>query len=32
MDLASRIAEESYATRAKVGCVIVKDDNIISFG
>ena len=31
-DLASRIAAESYAERAKVGCVIVKGDNIISMG
>ena len=32
MDLALRVAEMSYAVRRKVGCVIVKDDNILSFG
>ena len=32
MDLASRIAQESYAKRLKVGCVIVKNDNVISMG
>lgn len=32
MDLASRIAEMSYAIRNKVGCIIVKDHNIISYG
>jgi len=32
MDLAFRIAEMSYAKRLNVGCVIVKDNNIISFG
>lgn len=32
MDIAERISEMSYAQRAKVGAVIVKDDNIISFG
>lgn len=32
MDIASRVAEMSYAVRAKVGCVIVKDGNIISMG
>jgi dCMP deaminase len=30
--LIKRIAEESYAERRKVGCLIVKDDNIISMG
>jgi dCMP deaminase len=30
--LIKRISEESYAERLKVGCVIVKDDNIISMG
>ena len=32
MDMASRAAEMSYANRLKVGCVIVKDNNIVSFG
>jgi dCMP deaminase len=32
MDLATRIAEMSYAQRLHVGAVIVKDSNIISFG
>lgn len=32
MDIASRIAEESHAQRAKVGCVIVKDTNILAIG
>lgn len=32
MDLARRIAQESYAKRLKVGCVIVKGDNIVSIG
>jgi dCMP deaminase len=32
LDLASRIAEESYCKRLQVGAVIVKDGNIISFG
>lgn len=32
MDLAERIAEESLATRLKVGSIIVKKKNIISFG
>lgn len=32
MDLAFRIAEMSHAKRLNVGCVIVKDNNIISFG
>lgn len=30
MDLAERIAKESYATRLQVGCIIVKNDNPIS--
>ena len=32
MDIALRCAKMSYAIRAKVGSVIVKDDNIISMG
>lgn len=32
MDLAERISQESLATRLSVGCVIVKKNNIISFG
>jgi dCMP deaminase len=32
MDLAIRIAQMSHAKRNKVGCVIVKDKNIISYG
>jgi dCMP deaminase len=32
MDMALRVAEMSYAVRKKVGSVLVKDDNIISFG
>ena len=32
MDIATRVSEMSHAIRAKVGAVIVKDDNIISFG
>lgn len=31
-DIIDVIAEQSYSRRYKVGCVIVKDDNIISFG
>jgi dCMP deaminase len=31
-ELIDRISKESYATRLQVGCVIVKDDNIISMG
>lgn len=30
MDIAERVAQMSYAERLKVGCVIVKDRNIIS--
>lgn len=32
LDLATRISEMSYAQRLHVGVVIVKDNNIISFG
>jgi len=32
MDIAKRIAEMSFSSRSKVGCVIVKGDNIIAFG
>lgn len=32
LDIAYRISQESYATRSKVGAVIVKNDNICSFG
>ena len=32
LDLVLRIAEESYCKRLKVGALIVKDGNIISFG
>lgn len=32
IDIAYRIAQMSHATRAKVGCIIVKGDNIISMG
>ena len=32
MTLAEHISSASYAERKKVGCVIVKDNNIISFG
>jgi dCMP deaminase len=32
MDLAIRIADMSYSTRKKVGGVLVKEANIISFG
>lgn len=32
MNIAERIAEMSHAIRNKVGCVIVKDHNIISYG
>lgn len=31
MDVAKRAAEESYDEKTKVGCVIVKDRNILSF-
>jgi dCMP deaminase len=32
MDIALRCAEMSHAVRKKVGCVIVRDNNILSFG
>lgn len=32
MDIAKRVALMSYAVRKKVGCVIVKEGNIISMG
>lgn len=32
IDIAKRVALCSKATRKKVGCVIVKDNNILSFG
>lgn len=32
MDIAIRVSKESFATRSKVGAVIVKNDNICSFG
>lgn len=32
MDLAVRVSLMSHAERAKVGAIVVKDDNIISFG
>jgi dCMP deaminase len=32
MDIARRCAEQSHALRRKVGCVIVKNENILSFG
>lgn len=32
MDLAERIAQMSHAVRAKVGAVLVRDGNVISFG
>jgi dCMP deaminase len=32
MGIAEKISQMSYAKRLQVGCVIVKDDNIISFG
>ena len=31
MDVAKRTAELSYATKLKVGAILVKDDNIIGF-
>lgn len=31
-DIALRVAEMSYATRRKVGAVLIKDGNILSFG
>jgi len=32
MDYAFRAADMSYCNRKKVGCIIVKEDNIISYG
>ena len=32
MDIAYRVAQMSYAQRKKVGAIIVKDGNIVSFG
>jgi dCMP deaminase len=32
MDLAKRISQMSHSRRSKVGAVLVKDDNIISYG
>ena len=32
MDLAERISQMSYATRLQVGCVIVKENTILSYG
>ena len=32
LDLARRISKESVAERSKVGSLLVKDDNILSFG
>jgi dCMP deaminase len=32
LDLTTRIAQESYCERLQVGCLIVKNGNIISFG
>lgn len=32
MDIAVRLTNMSYAKRKKVGAILVKDDNIISFG
>lgn len=32
MDIVIRVSQMSYSNRSKVGCVIVKDNNIISFG
>lgn len=32
MDIASRVSQMSYGRRAKVGAVIVKDNNAVSFG
>lgn len=32
MDIAHRVARQSYSARLKVGAVIVRDGNIISFG
>lgn len=32
MDIAKRVAKMSYSLRSQVGCVIVKDNNIVAFG
>jgi dCMP deaminase len=32
LDIAKRISEMSYSKRKQVGCCVVKDNNIISFG
>ena len=32
IDIAQRISDMSHAERLKVGCVLVNDDNILSFG
>lgn len=32
LSIATEISKASYCTRSKVGAIIVKDDNIISFG
>ena len=32
MDLAKRIAKESFCERMQAGAIVVKDDNIVSFG
>jgi dCMP deaminase len=32
MKLAEHISSASYCVRKKVGCVLVKNDNILSFG
>lgn len=32
LDIAKRVAEESYCKRLQVGSIIVKDGNILSFG
>jgi dCMP deaminase len=32
MDIAERVSQMSYAVRLQVGSVLVKDDNIISYG
>jgi dCMP deaminase len=32
MDIAKRVAEESFCKRMQAGAVVVKDDNILAFG
>lgn len=32
MDIAKRISSMSFSKRSKVGCVIIKDNNIVAFG